>query len=74
MTRLTGDNVQTGNEAVIQNNIPICDGNNASRDQHKYTTNNGDNVEIQNQKLYQKVCQEYRDNSPRIIFLATLQF
>ena len=73
MTRTIGDNVQTGNETLLQNNTPRCEGNNVSIDQQKYTINNGDNMEIPNHKMYQKVCQVHRDNSPRIIFAATIE-
>jgi hypothetical protein len=60
-----GDNVQTEHETAIQNSVSRFKRDIVSPDQHKYTTNDGDNVEFQNQKLYQKVCQAHRDSSPQ---------
>lgn len=54
VTRTMGDNVQTEHETARQNGVPRFKRDTVSPDQHKDTTNDGDNVEFQNQKLYQK--------------------
>ena len=60
-----GDNVQTEHETARQNGVPRFKRDTVSPDQHKDTTNDGDNVEFQNQKLYQKVCQAHRNSYPQ---------